>query len=61
MFLRFFEILAVVAILGSGFAMTSFVWTSPGQVVKNVPKEVRSSHAVYRTHYRSYYIHIGGK
>ena len=61
MFLRFFEILAVVAILSAGYGMARSAWSKPGEVVKNVPKEVRSSHAVYRTHYRSYYIHIGGK
>lgn len=61
MMLRFFEALAVATLLGCGIAGSQAVWFTPGDKVKNVPKNVRSSHAAYRTHYRTTIIYVGGK
>ena len=58
--LRFFEILAVVVLLGCGFCAARAVWFKP-DVVKNVPKNVRSNPGSYRSHYRTYYVRTGGK
>ena len=58
--LRFFEVLAVVTFLGATWGASRAVWLSPGDVVRNVPKNVRSNHASYRTHYR-HIIGRGGK
>ncbi len=57
---RFFEILAVLAILGCGYGAYRALWIPPGDVIENVPKNVRSNPGSYRSHYRHYVI-VGGK
>ena len=57
---RFFEILTLVTLLGCTFGAYRNAWFSPGTTVHNVPKNVRSNPASYRSHYR-YIIVRGGK
>jgi len=58
--MRLFEALIIVALLGGGYCAHQAIWASPGEVMKDVPKNVRSNHASYRSHYR-HYIFVGGK
>ncbi|MFT5430266.1 MAG: hypothetical protein ACI9OJ_000939 [Myxococcota bacterium] len=57
---RFFEILAIVSLLGAGYGAYKNTWTTPGTIVRDVPKNVRSNPASYRSHYR-FIIVRGGK
>jgi len=58
--LRLFDVLLVVTLLGCGFGAWRNTWTTPGHVVDNVPKNVRSNPGSYRTHYR-HIVTRGGK
>ncbi len=54
-------IFALVVIVGVAHFSYAAAWSTPGDVVRNVPKNVRSNPGSYRTHYRTVYIRRGGK
>jgi hypothetical protein len=58
--LRLFEALVIVSLGFAGFGVSRAIWSAPGETMKDVPKNVRSNHASYRSHYR-HYVFIGGK
>lgn len=56
-----YPIFALIVIAGVAHFSYEAEWFAPGEVVRNVPKNVRSNPGSYRTHYRTVYIRRGGK
>ncbi len=57
---RFYEIFAVLVIVGATTGAFLAYWSDPSDKVDGVPKDVRSNSAAYRSHYRHVVI-LGGK
>jgi hypothetical protein len=58
---RVFELFVIAVVAGAVYFSNQASWSTPGETLRNVPKNVRSNPGSYRTHYRTVYIYRGGK